>query len=311
MRRLFLLTLIASLVSGCSKRDQRPKDRGPSDEQLKRLISEAASMPIEHFRKLAEAAGVPALDAVQSKPLTLLLVSGRFGSPGDEAALREIRVVGIPRPAELARAMVRGQDADEAPYASFLWPENITAVTREARGDTITGAVSFREKGLYEGTVEYTARRRADGWRVEEFRLPASGYRTTRMPAGTWKLADEKPHLHLAIETPRVRRSKDDDTPVPSRVVAACPLIGGRDADVVLDDTLGPPIRIILRPEGSDRAGCRYELSGHPHLLRASRDLLGPLQRLAKATAGRPLPIISARADVRWQHVVEAARAAR
>jgi len=44
-----------------------------------------------------------------------------------------------------------------------------------------------RGEGLYEGTVEYTARLSADGWRIEELRLPHSGWRTT-LKDGIWQL---------------------------------------------------------------------------------------------------------------------------
>jgi len=113
--------------------------------------------------------------------------------PGD---FRLLPPGGLGRADMLARAL-RGRGKPQAKaagqYVSVIWPEYITECTRSVKGDTITGKVSFRAGGVYEGTVEYTAGRGPKGWRIEEFRLPISARRTVLTVRGTWIATPDKP----------------------------------------------------------------------------------------------------------------------
>lgn len=168
----------------------------PSLEALKEMVSRAASISVEDFQAIAEAADLMDLRDHPDLPLTLLIVSRLRGKPrgGTERDFRLLGPAGLARMADVAEAICPIRPADQRvtsrpipdAYASVIRPEYITECTRAVRGDTVTGKVSFRVDGVYEGAVEYVAGRGPSGWRIEEFRLPNSGERTVLTVRGTW-----------------------------------------------------------------------------------------------------------------------------
>jgi len=155
-------------------------------ETCRRAGIDSAGICIEGFGPPAPPASAPApIPGEEEPPLPPSLAPEDFRLLGEP---------GLGKAEELVNAMYgrRGPlskplDTDPSAYVSIIRPEYITECTRSVQGETITGKVSFRAEGLYEGTVEYTARLSPDGWRIEEFRLPHNSRRTVLTPDGTWK----------------------------------------------------------------------------------------------------------------------------
>jgi hypothetical protein len=89
---------------------------------------------------------------------------------------------------ELARQVRIGPVRVPTPYATAIHADRITDFSCTVEGDRATGTVAFRVPKLYEGDVEYVARRTAEGWRVEAFGLPRAGLRVVRTAKGLWKM---------------------------------------------------------------------------------------------------------------------------
>jgi len=162
----------------------------PSVERLKQMISRAASITPEQF-DLLTGGKAPVFVDWKTQPLTLVMMTpykvvSKKGPPTDFKPLggadagREtlLRAVAPWRP--------RRKDGAKPDYASAIRPEYITKCTRVVKGDTITGTVSVRAEGAYEGAVDYVAGLGPKGWRIEELRLPRSGTRVVLTVRGEW-----------------------------------------------------------------------------------------------------------------------------
>lgn len=100
-----------------------------------------------------------------------------------------------PNPAGVVRALRKvyaGFLKSEAKgYATCIQPESITDLTCKVDGDVAKGVVRFKADQLYEGRVEYTARRGEKGWWIEEFILPGHRLRLARKSAADrWVKSD-------------------------------------------------------------------------------------------------------------------------
>ena len=203
MRRLATCTALLALLVGCNAEKQETKDTRtkrsakaadappapPSDDELKDLLSGAASVPGTVFDRIVSSATMRP-DGFVDRPLTVVMLtmdmSVRDPDPATKKAREEELTISGPTPSPSALA-----DAfrpNRWTYASVIRPEYITACTRKVDGETMTGVVSFRAKDVYHGRVEYTARHSRRGWEVVEFRLPAHGYRTRRNAKGLWEV---------------------------------------------------------------------------------------------------------------------------
>ena len=91
-------------------------------------------------------------------------------------------------PAKLAGAIMGPKDKDGKfrKTATVIQPEYITDCTCKVDGATATGTVTFKADKVYEGKVEYTARKKDGKWRIEEFRLPDGEFATTLSADGKW-----------------------------------------------------------------------------------------------------------------------------
>ena len=78
-------------------------------------------------------------------------------------------------------------------YATFIHADRITRCTCTAKGDAASGTVHFRVSDLYEGDVDYLAKRQKGKWHITEFRLPRYGFRVVRNPKGLWKKQELSP----------------------------------------------------------------------------------------------------------------------
>ncbi len=185
--------LVGALGCGSLKRAEEP----PPVERLKEMISRAASLSPREFAELVDAGRSPDLTKWPSHPLTLVMfvpVKVTAKRPPTGTDFKLLAADGMANPAKLAETMAPwrrptgkgGRAPKPSDYASLIRPEYITNCTRTANGDTITGTVFVRAKGVYEATVEYVAGRGPAGWRIEELRMPKSGVSTLLTVRGTW-----------------------------------------------------------------------------------------------------------------------------
>ena len=145
--------------------------------EIRKLVPEASAMKQADFEKLARSAA-PNPEDIEEKSLTLMLLHVEI-TPDDSAAQRkEFRYQQPPKPDELAAEIYRiasraGKRVVLKGPVTLLSADRITNVTADVQGDNATGTVNFKAPELYEGAVQYTARREDDAWRITEWRVPA------------------------------------------------------------------------------------------------------------------------------------------
>ena len=163
------------------------QDDGLTPEQAKNLIPEAASLPAVDALQFAQ------VDLSKFKPsvgdaLTWVVLSHMPG-PDTPKNPTSFRFVGETlAPTAIAKAIEGPKDKDgkTRKWVSLIHPEYITECTCKVDGATATGTVTFKAEKVYEGKVEYTARKKDGKWRVEEFRLPEFKITTVLGPDGKW-----------------------------------------------------------------------------------------------------------------------------
>ncbi len=143
-------------------------------EKAKPLIAEAAGMPADEFQKLGSADDPSKFRSAKGDSLTWLALSYAPGPDGPKNPTSFQFLGDAINPAKVANAISGPKDKDGKyrKYASLIHPEYITDCTCKVDGNTATGTVTFRAEKVYEGKVEYTAKKKDGQWRVEEFRLP-------------------------------------------------------------------------------------------------------------------------------------------
>lgn len=173
MRSLLILAIGFSVLSV-------PAGRAADDftaEKAKALIPDAAGMPAGAVAEFSMAAVATEELLTASRGQTLawwVLVCApddlRKGSTSFKFLDYQIQI----NPAKIADLMVGPKDKDgkRCKIATVIRGEDITDCTCKVDGDTATGVVSFKTERLYEGKIEYTARKKDGKWRIEEFRLP-------------------------------------------------------------------------------------------------------------------------------------------
>lgn len=218
-RRMALGSLLLCLLSpaGCDR------TAPPSVAELKRLVSEASSVPARWYsvgeRGVVSNFPGDAVGGPAEPPGAPLFVAAAFASaegdapaqlPGaallaeeeqkrDEAAERaEFEMLMPPHRVFVGPAIMSREWFDiicpprpdgpggRSPYVSLIHPEYITGLTRQVHGDTITGTVAFEARDAYRGKVNFIARRGPGGWRVVEFRLPLLGGGSRLQAGGMW-----------------------------------------------------------------------------------------------------------------------------
>jgi hypothetical protein len=189
MHRFCCLTLALTFLPGLL----RPAVADDAAE-IKALIPAASAMSLADFDKLATSETGPDPAAVEDKTLTLMLLALRVQE--GEAAKTQFRFLGAegayPPPQKLAQEITRfvrrvgGVRVATGPV-TMIQSDRITDCTSRVDGDQATGTVSFRVPDLYEGQVDYVARRREGKWRIEEFSMKAYGVHIVRGEDGKWK----------------------------------------------------------------------------------------------------------------------------
>lgn len=191
MRNLIPLVCIGVIIGCSSSTTTNPtKDDSEVAKEIRLLIPEAAGGPNKEFEVLG-AAGPPKFEEWPNQSISIFALSWhppkeKADDATSAARLAEFNFIGDgpPNPSAIAKAMSKSKDKG---YASIIQPEFITDLTCKVDGDVATGIVTFKAEKLYEGKVEYTARKGDKGWRIEEFRLPAHGITVTRQASGLWK----------------------------------------------------------------------------------------------------------------------------
>jgi len=180
----------AALVFAASGLMRAQAAEPPSVERLKQMISRAASITPEQF-DLLMGGKAPVFVDWKTQPLTLVMMTP-YKVVSKNAPAIDFKPLGGANagPETLLRAVApwhpRRKDGPKPDYASVIRPEYITKCTRVVKDDTITGRVSLRADGAYEGAVDYIAGLGPKGWRIEELRLPKSGTRVVLTVRGEW-----------------------------------------------------------------------------------------------------------------------------
>jgi hypothetical protein len=183
-----LLLAVVACVIGCST-PSAGEDKGLTPEEAKALIPEAAGAPAADLQKIGTTGGDPTKQIPSNgESLTWLALSYAPGpdAPKNPTALRFVE--GTLNPADFARAIMGPKDKDgkRRKYGTLIHPEYITDCTCKVDGDSATGTVTFKVEKVYEGKVEYTARKKDGKWRIEEFRLPDLKLTTALGADGKW-----------------------------------------------------------------------------------------------------------------------------
>jgi hypothetical protein len=186
MARLVVIAACLGPLLGCAKEPARPGGAESSDtasRAIKALIPEASSIANADLQRLQE--GWAGVEQMENQSLTLVLMSPTEPMADAGAARRDFEVLSDDRD------KVRGapHKSQAKGYGTLIQPEFITDFECRVKGDTATGVVAFQAETLYRGQVEYRARRTAQGWQVDEFRLPGARLKVTRGADGKWQKA--------------------------------------------------------------------------------------------------------------------------
>lgn len=199
----------------------------PDAKELRKLIVEAAAVPLtqEIARKLqADLEGEDLLSSFGDQPLTLALLTldsshpfcrdnGKYlteqGLPHQfEYTVPDLdpsRIVKCLEPPDTASYIAKhfgkrfvegllGLDSKVLRFTSAIWEPYITGLEFDRFGAEIVGTVSFEAPGCWSGKMPFTARDSDQGWRVEEFRMPDTGWKVTLGESGNWvaeRIADD------------------------------------------------------------------------------------------------------------------------
>ena len=193
MYRASLWLFLCCFLNGCSSSGSTGGQAQESDtqvaERIKTLLPEASSIPIAEWEHVKAGVGnVPVkIEDWPNQPLSLVIVMMRNPlTPKCKESLWEEKEGEVFKPSSLSDAMEKSK---EKGYATLLQPEFISEYKCSVEKDKAAGTVTFRAKGALGGKVEFTARRTAGGWSIEEFRLPGCEVRVQRGANGKWKLS--------------------------------------------------------------------------------------------------------------------------
>jgi hypothetical protein len=182
------LTPVLAFFVFCSP--ARAADDALTAEKAKALIPEAAGIPRAELATIGEELkGVRKFYPSNGDSLTYVLLFTdipRLTDPKNPTSFRLPE--GTPDPLKIVRAIGGPKDKDGKyrKYASLIQPEYITDCTCKVDGDAATGTVTFKADKAYEGKAEYTARKKAGAWRIEEFRVPDLKITTALGADGKW-----------------------------------------------------------------------------------------------------------------------------
>lgn len=186
---------------------EEPESKPPPVEvaaEIKGLIPEASAMAREEMEKLATSPTAPRASDLDNKTLTFIFFTLK---PKEHAEAKEQLqfLTSDPKPADLVREVCRagmrdGKVTVPSGPMTFIHTDRITDFTCNVEGETAKGTVSFMVPDLYQGKVDYIAKRADGNWRIEEFILPAYDIYIVRNAEGTWGRLS----LEQRIDTARV-----------------------------------------------------------------------------------------------------------
>lgn len=168
-------------------------DRAMADAiaEIKALVPKASAMRKADFDRLATSPTSPKSSDFKDKSLTLMLFALR--PKDDEQARKEFRFLGQrpPKAAAVGKEMYRtlgmGRLRVLAAPITMIHANRITDVTCKIEGEVARGTISFHVPKLYEGRVDYVARRAGGKWRIEELLMPAYGIHIVRTKDNLWQ----------------------------------------------------------------------------------------------------------------------------
>ncbi len=166
------------------------KDTDATAAEIKRLIPEAAAMAREEVEKLARSDTTPRASDLENKSLTFIFFTLRWKEHA-EAKEQFQFLKGVPKPSDIARETYRvgmriGKLTLLKGPVTFIHADRITDFTCNVQGDTAKGTVSFKVPDLYQGKVDYVAKRKDGEWKIEQFILSAYDIHIVRNAEGTW-----------------------------------------------------------------------------------------------------------------------------
>ena len=164
-------------------------------KEIRELIPSESAMMRADFEKLGTS-NVPKASDVADKSLTLMLLAfmrvEEGQTPKQQEQFRYLLTDGRPpTPSDLAREVCRERRTGKrrivlAPVTS-IHGDRITNCTCNIEKDVATGTVSFQAPRLYQGKVDYVARRVKGKWLIVEFIMPAYKIHILRGKEGMWK----------------------------------------------------------------------------------------------------------------------------
>ena len=193
--KLFTAMLLTSAVvfSGCGREISPTHEDSPTNMEIKELVSQAAGMSAETFRKLTHTNAENTdrvVEEIPSKSLSLWLGARAFHERGDEDFMR----IGHPDPADLAGALIGGRrmmKGEEIDYASFIRPAYITDLDWKRNGDTISGTVRFSVPDVYSGRTRFVMAKKDSGWVVTQLSMPLRGVTFRLNAEGNWNKIEQ------------------------------------------------------------------------------------------------------------------------
>ena len=162
----------------------------PSEQALREMVTDAASVPGKVWRPFHVAGLIPTIKRVDDHRFTLVILE----QPSldlepkvlthREQLKRELRYVGRehsdPQILSLAGSEIPGTDRVCVFHTSHL--QSLSCKIRESM---LFGVMSFRTP-ILAGQFEYTAMLTNHHWQVTQFRLPVRGIEATLTTNGTW-----------------------------------------------------------------------------------------------------------------------------
>jgi len=170
MRYLLMTVCLVSLSSQVSLAEE------DDVAKLRSLVPYASAMKQTDFTKLAASARPR---EIEDRSLTLQILATKTAD-ATPAQLKEFRYLdGVPKPSQLVDEIHRvavsllGKRVLKGPV-TIIHADRITDFTAKIEGNEATGVVSFHVPKLYEGKVNYRAKKNEENWRIIEFHLPAN-----------------------------------------------------------------------------------------------------------------------------------------
>jgi hypothetical protein len=164
--------------------------RADDAAEIKKLVPEAAAMSREDFDRVAHSRTAIKPSEMEDKSLTWMVFTIPVVRGTPKAALEQFKFDDL-KPGRLLAEWSRSTAADGVAVPKGLitaiHADRITGLTCKVEGDKATGTVSFKVPHLYQGKVDYVARRTGGKWQIVEFHLPGRGVHIVRNPKGMWE----------------------------------------------------------------------------------------------------------------------------